>query len=62
MIYFQLATSAERIKALNLENEILSENQRELTKIRGECEQLQFMQNDLNVLRSDNKRYLEKVI
>ncbi|KAF8807520.1 hypothetical protein BYT27DRAFT_7189593 [Phlegmacium glaucopus] len=57
----ELATSAERIKGLILENEVLSANQRELTKMRKECEQLRSMQNDFNVLRSDNKRYLEKI-
>lgn len=57
----ELATSAERIKALNLENEVLSANQSELAKMRKEYEQLRSMQNDLNVLRSENKRYLEKI-
>lgn len=46
---------------MKLENEALSESQRELAKIREECEQLRSTQNDLNVLRSDNKRHLERV-
>jgi hypothetical protein len=46
---------------LNSENEVLLTSQRELTEIRKEVEQLRPMQSDLDILRSDNKRYLEKV-
>lgn len=46
---------------MNLENEALSANQREWTKIRKELEELRSIRDDLDVLRSENKRYLEKV-
>lgn len=46
---------------MTLENEILAANQRELTKIRTECEQLRSMQDDITALRSDNRRYLDQV-
>jgi hypothetical protein len=44
-----------------LENEALSANQREWTKIRKEVEELRSIRDDLDVLRADNKRYLERV-